>query len=873
MTATRRRSMTLATHGAAWLLAGILPALAAAQDTPKPSEEKKDAETPKAATPTPSAARGPGGVKPYDKVITKDAKTSAGLFLVHRLEDKVFYEIPVSEFGKEMLWVTQIAQTGTGFGFGGSPVGDRVVRWEQRDDLVLLRDVRYEIRADVDDPIRDAVKASSVEPIIAVFNVQAYGKDKAPVIDVTSLLTGDVPEFSARGRLRASGIDSRRTFVEKVKAFPTNIEAKVLATYRLGGGGRRLEGLPIPVPSGPPDGGDAGVVTAMIAHSMVRLPDEPMKPRRFDDRVGFFNVEFKDFSGQSRPEAEDVAYITRWRLEKKDPKAEVSEPVKPIVFYVGREVPAKWRPWIKKGVEAWQPAFEKAGFKNAIVCKEPPSEREDPDWDAEDARYSVIRWLPATIENAMGPHVHDPRTGEILEADILMYHNVIKLVRDWYFVQASPSDEKSQKLPLSDDLLGELLSFVVTHEVGHSLGFPHNMKASSSYTVEQLRSKDFTAENGTAPSIMDYARFNYVAQPGDGAALMPKIGPYDHFAVEWGYKSFPDAKDYDAEKAELAKIAARQKDDVKLRFGDPNPGEDPTQQTEDLGSDAVAATELGMKNIDRVAGYLVEASCKDGENYDLLRNMYSALIAQRNRELNHVANVVGGVVRTNFWFPDGTKVYEPVPAEQQKKAVAFLIEHGLRVPEKLVDPAIVQRLEPTGSVDRILGSQRGLLASLLGGRRLKRMGELAARDGDKAYRPSDLIADLHAGIFSELKKSPVDVDLYRRNLQRAYVDVLSSAVENPASDSDQTALARAELKAIAQEAKSVLADDSKQVSPAARIHLDDLQARIEVALSPYPRPSSGGGRTVSLPFFPAAEGQHQPLGCWTDHDPFAPIED
>ena len=320
---------------------------------------------------------------------------------------------------------------------------------------------------------------------------------------------------------------------------------------------------------------------------------------------------------------EEVRYITRWRLEKKDPNAEVSEPKKPIVFYIGREVPAKWREWVKKGIEAWQPAFEAAGFKNAIVAKDPPTPLEDPDWDAEDARYSSIRWLPATIENAMGPHVHDPRTGEILESDILVYHNVLKLIRDWYFVQASPNDTRAQKLPLPDELVGECLAYVVSHEVGHTLGFPHNMKASSSYTVEQLRDPEFTKKNGTEASIMDYGRFNYVAQPGDGARLIPLIGPYDMFAVEWGYKEFKDAKSYEAEKKKLDVIVARQLTNPMLRFGDPS-GLDPSQQTEDLGSDPIAATALGLKNLDRVASYLVKATTEKGDDYDLLRNMYFA---------------------------------------------------------------------------------------------------------------------------------------------------------------------------------------------------------------------------------------------------------
>ena len=816
------------------------------KEEPKKEEPKKE-ETPIAAPGAGSGAgptKGSDKIKPFDKVITKEAVTSAGLFYVHRLEDKIFYEIPTSELGKEMLWVTQVEKTGTGYGYGGSPVGDRVVRWEQRDDQILLRDVKYQIRADIDDPIRDAVAASSVEPIIAVFQVMAYGKDKAPVVEVTSLFKTDVPEFSAKRAVRGSGIDSSRTFIEKVKAFPTNIETKVLATFRPGGGG----GGPLG-PIGPRGGGDSdgAGITAVVHHSMIKLPDEPMRPRREDDRIGFFSVNFQNFGNLAKQEVEEISYITRWRLEKKDPKAEVSEPKKPIVYYIGREVPAKWRPFIKKGVEAWQPAFEKAGFKNAIIAKDAPSPREDPDWDAEDARYSTIRWLPSTIENAMGPHVHDPRTGEILESDILMFHNVLKLARDWYFVQASPNDPRAQTLPLPDDLLGDLLAYVVSHEVGHTLGFPHNMKASSSYAVDQLRNKEFTEKNGVEASIMDYGRFNYVAQPGDNARLIPIIGPYDEFALEWGYREFPEAKTYEQEKAELDKITARQKDNPVLRFGDPNPAEDPSQQTEDLGSDAVAATELGLKNIDRVAEFLVKATCKPGENYDLLRTEYTQLLGQRARELGHVSNMVGGVIRNNQWFPDGTKTYDAVPADRQKAAVAFLNQHAFQVPPVLVNPDILQRLEPTGAADRILGNQRGVLGTLLNGRRVKRIAELALRDPEKAYKPADLINDLHEGIWSELKKNPVDIDLYRRNLQRAYLEQLAGPVENPETDSDMTALARTELIRIIAEIKDVLAKgDANPVTSAAKTHLLDIRMRAEKALDPTGKSRAPGGTLIFM---------------------------
>ncbi len=630
-------------------------------------------------------------IKPYDEVITDKAVSKAGLFLTHRVDDKLYYEIVPAKLDKDMLWVTQIEETQSGFSYGGMPVGDRVVRWELRDEHVLLRDVKYAIRADVKGSIARAVKATSVAPIIKAFPVKAWGKDKAAVIDVTSLFTSDVTEFSPQRLLNASGMDSSRSFLEEIKAFPTNIETKVLATYRLGGGGNAST-TPSRSERGPRRDPTQSAVTVLLHHSMKLLPAVPMKPRVHDPRVGFFTVSFEDYADDEFHQVEDVRFITRWRLEKKDPEAEVSEPKQPIVFHIGRGVPEKWKPFVKKGIESWQPAFEKAGFKNAIQGKLAPSKHEDPDWDAEDARISTIRWLPSTTENAFGPHIHDPRTGEILEADVRIYHNVLKLARDWYFVQASPNDERAQKLPLPDDLVGELLTFVVAHEVGHSLGFPHNMKASSAYTVENLRSPEFTKKFGVEASIMDYGRFNYVAQPGDGAALLPVVGPYDFFAVDWGYRQYPDKE---AEKKGLAALFAKQKDDPMLLFGDADPSEDPTRQTEDLGADSLEATRLGMANIDRVAGYLVEACCQPGEDYDLLSNMYDRLLAQRSRELIHVTAMIGGFEQINLFYGDSDRRYQPINAKRQRQAVQFLRSTPCRLRRNWSIPISPNAWKPT----------------------------------------------------------------------------------------------------------------------------------------------------------------------------------
>ncbi len=741
-----------------------------------------------AAAGEPASEQAKSKIKPYDEVITKEATSKPGLFLTHRVDDKLYYEIVPDKLDKDMLWVTQIEQTQAGFSYAGMPVRDRVVKWQLRDEQVLLRDVDYAIRADVKDSVKLAVEATSIAPIIKVFPVVAWGKDKAAVIDVTSLYTSDVPEFSAQRALNASGLDSGRTFLDEVKAFPTNIETKVLATYRLSsepsaaGPGRRGGDSPRRDPS-------QSAVTVLLHHSMLILPEKPMQPRVYDERVGFFTEEFEDYGDDAYHQVENVRFITRWRLEKKDPQADVSEPVKPIIFHVGREVPDKWKPYVVKGIEAWQPAFEKAGFRNAIIGKLAPTMHEEPDWDAEDARISSIRWLPSNIENAFGPHVHDPRSGEILEADVRIYHNVLKLARDWYFVQASPSDKRAQKLPLPDELMGELLTYIVAHEVGHSIGFPHNMKASAAYTVENLRSPEFTRQYGVEASIMDYGRFNYVAQPEDGAALIPVVGPYDFFAIDWGYRQYANAEE---EKKSLAELVAKQKTDPLLRFGDADPSQDPTRQTEDLGGDTIEATRLGLLNIDRVADYLVEACCKPGEDYSLLRNMYDQLLSQRSRELMHVTAVVGGFEQINLYFGDADQVYHPISADRQRQAVALLVEQAFQTPQKLVTPQITERLEASGAPERILGSQQSLLGALLSSDRIKRMAQYEQRAGaiDKQslYTASQLIDDISRGIWSELEAAVPQIDLYRRNLQRAFVTLLAAQVKSDGPDSDLPAL-------------------------------------------------------------------------------------
>ena len=526
------------------LLLGLAsPGLAIAQDQPPDDDQDQTADGDAADEDDEEQPdRDRDGIQPYDEVITDEAETDEGVFTVHRLDDKVFYEIPEAELGKEFLWVSRIARTTQGVGYGGQSLGNRVVTWQRQGDHVLLKSVSYAIVADDEEPIARAVHAANNDMIIKAFDIAALSEAGAPVIDVTSLFNTEVPEFSARSRLQARGFARDRSFVEDVVSFPENIEVTTTHTYT------------VPPPSGSQTGSPTqnrrrggmrpGSATVVLHYSMVKLPEEPMQPRLFDERVGYFSVRQIDYS-RDEHRSPNRRFITRWRLEKQDPDAAVSDPVTPITYWIDPATPTKWVPYMKKGVEAWQPAFEAAGFSNAVIAREAPSPTEDPDWSPEDARYSVIRWLPSTTENASGPHVHDPRTGEILETDIQFHYNVMNLIRDWYFVQVGPLDPRAQTLPLPDELMGELLAYVVTHEVGHTLGFQHNMKVSSLYPPEKLRDPEWVKTMSHTPTLMDYSRFNYVAQPENGIAvedLIPKIGPYDKWATMWGYKPIPGAR-------------------------------------------------------------------------------------------------------------------------------------------------------------------------------------------------------------------------------------------------------------------------------------------------------------------------------------------
>ena len=808
-------------------------------------------------------------IKPYDRVITREAKTDDGVFKIHTIKDKIYYEIPKSELDKEFLWVSQIAKTTLGVGYGGQAAGNRVVKWERKGDRILLRNISYDVVADPKLAISRAVQAANNDTIIMAFNIEALGKDDAAVIDVTRLFTTEITEFSARTRLRARGFDASRSFIEKTKSFPTNIEVEVSQTYTsppdmapAGGGG-----APQPPPNPFLQGMRAGTNATVVMHySMVKLPEKPMMPRLFDERVGYFSIRQTDY-GVDEQRAPQRRYITRWRLEKKDPNAEISEPVKPIVYYVDPATPAKWVPWIKKGIEDWQPAFEAAGFKHALIAKEAPSKEEDPYWDPEDARYSVIRYLPSTIENASGPHVSDPRTGEILESDIQYYHNVMNLQRDWYFLQVGPLDPRAKKLPLPDDLMGRLVEYVVAHEVGHTLGFQHNMKASATYPAEKVRDPQWLKSMSHTPTLMDYSRFNYVAQPEDNIpseSLIPQVGPYDKWATMWGYKPIPGAKTPDDEKKTLDSWSREQDAKPWLRFSTADSrGSDPGENTEAVGDgDAVASTGYGIKNLKRVADMLLPATSQPGEPYDDLEELYGRMLGQWATELNHVTAIVGGFnSQQKHAGQDGVR-FVIVPRERQVAAVRFLNDNAFATPMWALKPEILRRIEPSGAMARVNAAQERILNSLFRNDRFDRLVEQEAIDGAAAYKPADFMADVRRGIWSELEGGPVRIDVYRRNLQNSYIELLSNKLNvRPSVTDDYRALIKIELRDLSA---AIAAATPRAADRQTRAHLADARDQIAKALDP--KFAAPAAPPVFNPFgLDDEDFGFNTLDCWPDY--------
>ena len=709
--------------------------------------------------------------KTYEDIITKEAVTDNGLFDIHKVKEKYYYEIHDSLIGREMLMVTRIAKTASGIGFGGGKQNTQVLRWQKKDNKVLLRVVSHNVVASDSLPVNEAVVNSNFEPVLYNFKIETRGKDSlSSIIDVTKLFSEDVKPLgfpqNRRKSYKISSLNTKKSFIESIKSYPQNIESRHVKTYNS---------------SSPPSNSSTGTISLEINNSMILLPKVPMKRRYFDQRVGWFARSQVDY-GLDVQESKSLKYLDRWRLEVKDEdiekfkKGELVEPKKQIVYYIDRATPKKWRKYIKQGIEDWQVAFEEAGFKNAIIAKDPPTKEEDPDWSPEDVRYSVVRYLASPIPNANGPHVSDPRSGEILESDINWYHNVMTLLRNWFFVQTAAINEDARGVSFKDDVMGRLIRFVSAHEVGHTIGLPHNMGSSSAYPVDSLRSASFTQKYGTAPSIMDYARFNYVAQPEDkGVALMPNIGVYDKHSVRWGYRPILQAETAFDEKPTLDKWIRDNEDSLMHRFG--SAGIDPSSQTEDLGDNAVRASEYGILNLKRIVPNLIQWTSKDGKDYSDLGTMYGQVLSQFNRYMGHVSSNIGGIYQFYKTYDQDGAVYTHVNKSHQKNCMNFLQNQLFETPEWMINKDILNKIEFAGITNRIRSTQSRTLNSLLDFGKMARLIENEAINGKNAYSLIEMMTDLRKGIFNEVYKNKT-IDVYRRNLQLAYLDRISYIMSN-----------------------------------------------------------------------------------------------
>lgn len=768
-------------------------------------------------------------IKPFDEVIPEDAESDEGLVTTHFVDDEdLYYEIPDTLFERELLNITRVARTATNVGFGGEKANTQTIRWQRHDEEVFLRVVGHENRADPDDPIFEAVRNSNVEPILRKFPVEAYNEDTTGVvIDVTDLYTEDVPSLGLpdfwQESFRVTRLDGERSFIEWAKSFPENVETRNVLTYEA---------------QEPPSNQSAETITVEMNHSMVLLPEEPMEPRFCDERVGYFGVEHTNYSADEHRATEEC-YVTRWRMEPSDPEAfeagELVEPEEPITFYLDPATPERWRPHLKQGVEDWNQAFEAAGFKNAIQAKEPPVDDEEVDYDPADIRFPTIRYFASPVPNAYGPHVHDPRSGEILGSDIGWHHNVLNLLRNWYFVQTAAANPEARAPQFEDEVMGQLVRFVSAHEVGHTLGLPHNFGSSNAVPVDSLRSPSYTEEHGTAASIMDYARFNYVAQPEDGVTdFLPDIGPYDEWSVQWGYQPFPDAEDPEEEAEILHEMVRERADDPRFFYGrqtfDPV---DPRSQSEALGDDGVRASTYGIQNLERVVDHLVEWTYQEGENYDTLEELYGEVVTQWRRYLGHVAREIGGVYETFKTYDQEGPVYEPVPREEQVRAVEFLNEEAFQTPEWMIERDVLRRIEGTGMVERMREAQVGALELALQPQRMGRMVEAEALGDEDVYLLAEMLQDVREGIWSELEQGE-SVGPYRRNVQRGHVDRLEHLMttdldlsEVNVDQSDIRAYARAELEALQGDIESGLIRTDDVTT---EVHLEDMRSRVEDVL-------------------------------------------
>ena len=803
--------------------------------------KKKKAQTEVKAAP---AKQNINGLKPYAQVITPKAKSSFGFLTVHKVDNNYFFEIPDSMLNRDILIVNRISKAPTSrqksrVGYPGDILGSKVIRFENKDNKrILVREYSYRERSENKDGMFQSVRNSNTQPIVANFGIETIKKDSLTrnyVINVSVFLQKENPLFSfdadSKEYIGLLNMVGEGTYIDTLKAFPKNIEISTTVTYQSKKGMSNVGFLETGSPRIP--------LTYELNSSMVLLPEVPMKARLFDPRVGYFTVGYTDFD--SNPQGiEYKKLITRWRLEPKDEAAylrgELVEPKKPIIIYIDPATPKKWVPYLIQGVNDWQVAFEKAGFKNAIYALEAPTD--DPSWSLEDARHSAIVYKPSDIPNASGPHINDPRTGEILETHINWYHNVMSLLRDWYMIQAGTIDEAARKMQLDDELMGQLIRFVSSHEVGHTLGLRHNFGSSHTVPVEKLRDKVWVEANGHTPSIMDYARFNYVAQPEDGitrAGIFPRIGIYDKWSIEWGYRWLPQFQTPEDEVAfSNQSIIKKLKTDVRYTFGTESDPNDPRNQSEDLGDDSMLASLYGIKNLKRIVPQILTWSYEPNKSYAGAGEIYSGVVSQFNRYLGHVTKNVAGIYSNSITVEQTDEIArEFVPANIQKRAIAFLNEQLFTTPEWLIDRQLMEKAKIL-PVNVICSLQSGVLARLINKNTLDKMSENEILNGKKAYTSAQMFNDLKKVIWSNLGQS----DIYKRNMQKAYVENLINLLDKK-GNADKNASGKrpaySEAPAIAHgqltELKRLATSAASMTSGTAKGHYQNLITLIDNALS------------------------------------------